>query len=75
MICDMRVFAKRLNELRQEKGLSIMALGKAIAVSDATICRWENGISDIKSDQLVLLAKFFGVSSDYLLGIEEEYFN
>lgn len=52
-----------------------MALGKAIAVSDATICRWENGISDIKSDQLVLLAKFFGVSSDYLLGIEEEYFN
>ena len=53
--------------------MSIIALGKAIAVSDATICRWENGVSDIKSDQLILLAKFFGVSSDYLLGIEEDY--
>jgi transcriptional regulator with XRE-family HTH domain len=69
------MFAKRLNELRQEKGLSIMALGKAIAVSDATICRWENGVSDIKSDQLVLLSKYFGVSADYLLGIDEEYLN
>ena len=63
-------FAERLKELRQERGLSIMALGKEIDVSDATICRWENGVSDIKSDQLVALAGFFGVSTDFLLGIE-----
>ncbi len=66
----MRVFAERLKELRNEKNVSIMAVGKAIGVSDATICRWENGVSDIKSDQIVLLAKYFGVSADYLLGLE-----
>ena len=66
----MRVFAERLKELRTEKGVSIMTLGKAICVSDATICRWENGISDIKSDQLIGLAKYFGVSVDFLLGLE-----
>ena len=68
----MRLFAERLKELRAERGLSILALGKAIDVSDATICRWENGISDIKSDQLVLLAHYFGVSCDYLLGLTDE---
>ncbi len=66
----MRVFAERLKELRNEKNVSIMAVGKAIGVSDATVCRWENGVSDIKSDQIVLLAKYFGVSADYLLGLE-----
>lgn len=68
----MRIFAERLKELRIENGLSIMALGKAIAVSDATICRWENGVSDIKSDQLILLAQFFGVTADYLIGLSDQ---
>lgn len=67
----MRKFAEILKELRMEKGVSIMALGKAISVSDSTICRWENGISDIKSDQLILLASYFSVSTDFLLGLEE----
>ncbi len=67
----MRMFAERLKELRSEKNISIMALGKAIGVSDATICRWENGISDIKSDQLILLANFFGVSTDFILGLDD----
>ena len=69
----MREFATRLKELRQEKNLSIRALGNAIGVSDATVCRWENGVSDIKSDQLVLLANFFDVSTDYLLGLDSLY--
>ena len=57
----MRKFSERLKELRTEKGLSDAALGRQIQVSDATISRWENGQSDIKSDQLILLAKFFNV--------------
>ena len=48
-----------------------MVLGKAINVSDASVCRWENGISDIKSDQLILLSQYFGVTTDYLLGLEQ----
>lgn len=67
----MRKFAERLKELRIEKNVSIMVLGKAINVSDASVCRWENGISDIKSDQLILLSQYFGVTTDYLLGLEQ----
>ena len=67
----MRKFCERLKELRTERKLSILALAKEIGVSDATICRWENGVNDITGDSLVVLAKFFGVTSDYLLGLED----
>ena len=48
-----------------------MALGKMIGVSDMAICRWENNKTDIVSDNLIKLAKFFEVSTDYLLGLED----
>jgi len=67
----MRTFAERLKELRTEHDLSILALGNAIGVSDATICRWENSISDVKSDQLIALAAYFGVTTDWILGITD----
>ncbi len=66
----MRIFAERLKELRNEQNISILQLGKLLGVSDATICRWENGNADIKSDNLIAVAKYFNVTTDYLLGLE-----
>ena len=67
----MRKFCERLKELRTEKNLSIEKLSKLIDISNATICRWENGLNDIKSDELIIVARFFEVSTDYLLGLED----
>ena len=67
----MDVFSKRLKELRTDKGLSIFALSKLVNISDASICRWENSKTDVKGEQLIILAKFFGVTTDYLLGLED----
>lgn len=67
----MEGFAKKLKELRNEKGLSGKALGKAIGVSDAAIFRWENNQNDVKGEQLIKLARFFDVTTDYLLGLED----
>lgn len=64
-------FAERLKELRIEKGLSQNALSKLVGISNATISRWEDGLLDITSSNLIILAKFFGVSTDYLLGLED----
>jgi len=63
-------FAERLKELRAAKGLSGEELGKIIGVSGATISFWENRRSDIKSEYLKRLAKHFGVTSDFLIGLE-----
>lgn len=64
-------FAERLKELRVEKGLSIQALAKQVKIGSSSICRWENSQADVKGSQLVVLAKFFKVSTDYLLGLED----
>lgn len=67
----MKIFAERLKELRTEKGLSIQALSKEVKIGVASICRWENCQADVKGAQLVILAKYFDVTTDYLLGLED----
>ncbi|GHV00555.1 hypothetical protein FACS1894211_08140 [Clostridia bacterium] len=47
-----------------------MALGKIIGVSNAAIVNWENNVNDIIGENLVKLAQYFGVSTDYFLGLE-----
>lgn len=67
----MDVFAQRLRELRQEKGLSMKQLAKEIGTTDAAISNWENEINEPKISYLKSIAIFFSVSTDYLLGLEE----
>lgn len=66
----MEIFAERLKELRIEKGLSIQALAKDVKIGSSSLCRWENKQADVKGSQLIILAKYFKVSTDYLLGLE-----
>lgn len=67
----MEKFAQRLKELRIEKGLSIQGLAREIKIGSSSICRWENQQADVKGSQLVILAKFFDVTIDYLMGLED----
>ena len=67
----MENFSERLKELRQEKGLSLRELEKEVKISSSALSRWENGQTEAKSSQLIILAKYFGVTLDYLLGLED----
>lgn len=66
-------FSKRLKELREEKGLSQRQLAREIQATQANISRWEKGTQDPSTEWIILLAKFFDVSTDYLLGVEDEF--
>ena len=67
----MSKFPERLKELKKDSGLSDFKLSQLLGVSPMTICRWENGINDIKSNELIKVAEFFKVSTDYLVGLED----
>lgn len=67
----MSVFATRLRELRTEKKLSMKELAEKINATDGAVSNWENDINESKISYLVKLTKVFGVSSDYLLGLED----
>ena len=67
----MEIMAKRIRELRQEKGLSMEKLAKILNVSNAIICKWENNISEPTASNIISLADYFNVSADYLLGRQD----
>ena len=67
----MKILCERIKELRQEKGLSAVQLAKEINVSDSAIIRWENAQRLPNIMALVALAKYFGVTLDYLVGLED----
>ncbi len=65
------IFAERLKELRTEKNLGQEALAKELGLSHGIISLWENGLREPKMSNLILLAQYFGVTVDYLVGLED----
>nr|DAS42799.1 MAG TPA: Repressor protein CI [Caudoviricetes sp.] len=53
--------------LRDEKGISDYQVWKDTGIATATLSDWKNGISKPKTDKLVILADYFGVSINDLL--------
>ena len=68
-------FGKNLKELRKEKKLTQEKLSKIIGVSKTTICQWETEKQEPSLKDLVFLSNFFNVSTDYLLGLEDDLGN
>lgn len=68
----MNKFAERLKELRKEKGLSILGLANAVGTSHANVSRWESKSRQPNIDFVIAIAKYFNVSTDYLLGVVDE---
>ncbi len=63
-------FKDNIKELRMEKGLGQTELAKMLGVSKGVVSLWENGLREPGMYSLILLAKFFGVSIDELVGID-----
>ncbi|WP_370839726.1 helix-turn-helix domain-containing protein [Megamonas funiformis] len=52
-----------------KKRLSQMALGKTLGISQEVLGSWERCKTSLDLETLVKIAKFFSVSTDYLLEI------
>ena len=64
------IFCERLRELRIEKNMGQIELANALSVSKGIISLWENGLREPKLSNLIVLAQYFQVSIDYLVGLE-----
>lgn len=58
----------KIRELRASKGISMKELGKIIGLAESTISLYENGKRQPEQGTLILIADYFNVSLDYLLG-------
>lgn len=68
----MNNFTKILKDLRLEKNLTIGELADKIGYSKTVVYYWETGKRSPNTNALKVLSKFFGVSIDYLLGVEDD---
>ncbi|KAB3529594.1 helix-turn-helix domain-containing protein, partial [Alkaliphilus pronyensis] len=57
-----------IRSLRKEKKITQEQLGKVLNVRKSTISQYENDINKPDTDMLKLIADYFNVSVDYLLG-------
>ena len=65
------MYGQRIKELRLEKGLTQAELANALNTSQRNVSKYETEYLDLSTENIIKLCKFFGVSADYLLGLED----
>lgn len=65
-------FGENLKKLRKGRGMTQSELGGKIGLSKAVISKYETGLGYPSFDVLIRIAQFFGVTTDYLLGVSGE---
>ena len=63
--------AERLKPLRQSRHLTQEDMGKLLNCTSRHYQKIEYGQINVPSTTIIFLAKYFGVSADYLLGLED----
>lgn len=58
----------RMKQLREEKGLNMKDVAKALGMPYTTYVNYEKGTREPSSEILIQIANFFGTSIDYLVG-------
>ncbi len=59
----------RIRDLREDKDKTQEDIAKFLNVYTTTYQRWERGDTEIPVHILIKLSKYYGVTTDYLLGL------
>lgn len=62
----------RLKQLRESRGLTQKEVADVICKAPSNYANYETGRRDMGTDTLLILADFFGVTTDYILGRDRE---
>lgn len=60
----------KMKELRTKMGISMREAASRLSMPYTTYVNYEKGAREPNSETLILIARFFGVTIDYLLGKE-----
>lgn len=65
------VLYEKVEALLQERGVTAYQAAQDIGISPTVFYEWKSGKSCPKVDKMYLIAKYFGVSIEHLIGMEE----
>ena len=63
------MYLPRLKDLRDDRELFQIEIAELLRISQVQYSRYERGTRDLPIKHLVTLAKFYKVSTDYILGL------
>ncbi len=66
------MLSDNIRKLRNARGISQVTLANALFVSKQSVSNWENDNILPSIEMLVKIAKYFSVSTDYLLGLDNK---
>lgn len=66
------LFHARFAKVLSSHGVTARKVGQALGFTEATVSNWRSGKIIPSADKIVLLARFLGVSADYLLGLSDD---
>ena len=65
-------YSERIRALREDSDKTQSQIAALLQVGQRTYCDYEKGKTRIPVDSLILLARFYNVSMDYITGISDE---
>lgn len=64
-------FAANISALRREKNITQKAAAEELGISQALLSHYEKGIRECNLDFVIKAAEYYGVTTDYLLGVSD----
>ena len=65
------LFFTRFQNLCRRNGTTVNAVGRIVGASSGSITAWKQG-TEPRPSMVLKIAEYFGVTSDYLLGLDEK---
>ena len=65
------IIEERLCQIRKKNGLSQKKVAEILDIPQQQYSRYENGKFDIPVRYIIALCKYYGISSDWLLGLKD----
>ena len=64
-------YGQRLRDLRVDKDMTQAEIAKILGTTQSYYSQYELGSRPMPADRLCILCRYYGVSSDYILGLPE----
>lgn len=71
MVKELFSLSEKIRSTREQLGMTQAELAKKLGLTRSSVNSWEMGLSVPSTQYIIELAKLFGVSTDYLLGLSQ----
>lgn len=72
IVSVINMYYRRIRELREDSDKLQKDIAKLLNTTQQHYSKIENGATEITADRIVILAKYYGVSADYILELSDE---